>query len=212
MASSNAANSCQATGSCTCVGFVGGTLGGGVGRYQGIHGLIIDNLLSVNLITAVGDQITVSATENTDLFWGIRGAGMNFGVITSATYKVADQTNGGQVQDADFVFTASQNVSFFNALASLQGTLPPELSLLTYVDYNATNGGVSQYPPSLLQAMESSDKILAIIDCSSSQCRISGAYVYLFAIDQTFYRPQACGSSGPHHSMESPPARCWLRP
>ena len=168
MEPSNPANSCQATGSCTCVGFVGGTLGGGVGRYQGIHGLIIDNLLSVNLITAAGDQITVSATENSDLFWGIRGAGMNFGVITSATYKVADLTNSGQVQDADFVFTASQNVSFFNALASLQGTLPPELSLLTYVDYNATNGGVSYDPPDLLQAMKSSNNAMAPIDCNPS--------------------------------------------
>ena len=105
--------------------------------------MIIDNLLSVELITAAGEAITVSATQNADLWWGIRGAGMNFGVVTSATYKVADLTNEGQVQSADFVFTASQNESYFNALASLQGKLPDELSLLTYVDYNVTNGGVS---------------------------------------------------------------------
>ena len=114
-----------------------------MGRFQGMHGLLIDNLISVNLITAAGDQITVSATENVDLFWGIRGAGMNFGVVTTATYHVYESTNGGEVQDADLVFVAAQNVSFFEALASLQGTLPPELSLLTYVDWNDTNGGVS---------------------------------------------------------------------
>ena len=131
-----------ATGSCSCVGFIGGTLGAGVGRYQGIHGLIIDNLLSIDMITAAGNRITVSATENADLFWGFRGAGMNFGVVLSATYKVADLTNGGQVQDADFVFKAAQNGSYFNALASLQGKIPKELSLLTFVDYNATNGGI----------------------------------------------------------------------
>ncbi|KAL8833381.1 MAG: hypothetical protein Q9176_008009, partial [Flavoplaca citrina] len=69
------------TGSCTCVG----TLAGGVGRYQAIHGLIIDNLLSLQMITAAGKLITVSATENTEIFWGMRGAGFNYGVEVNAT-------------------------------------------------------------------------------------------------------------------------------
>ena len=108
--------------------------------------MIIDSLLSVELITAEGKAITVSATENADLFWGMRGAGMNFGVVISATYEVADLTNEGKVQSADFVFTASQNESYFNALASFEGKLPKELSLLTYIDYNETHGGVSSFP------------------------------------------------------------------
>ncbi|KAF6225126.1 hypothetical protein HO133_010322 [Letharia lupina] len=128
------------TGSCGCVGFVGGTMGAGVGRYQGIHGLIIDSLLSVDLVTAAGNLVTASATQNSDLFWGFRGAGMNFGVVTSATYQVHDLTNGGEVQDADMIFLAPQNVSYFNTLASLSGTLPPELSLISYVAYNSTAG------------------------------------------------------------------------
>ncbi|KAL9039404.1 MAG: hypothetical protein Q9180_002547 [Flavoplaca navasiana] len=129
------------TGSCTCVGFLGGTLGGGVGRYQGIHGLIIDNLLSLQMITAAGKLITVSATENTELFWGMRGAGFNYGVVVNATYKVHPLTNGGEVQVVDLIFTREQNETFFKTLASLQGTLPPELALLTYVDWNATYNG-----------------------------------------------------------------------
>ena len=120
---------------------MGGTLGGGVGRYQGIHGLIIDSLISVELITAAGQQIIVSKTENPDLFWGIRGAGMNFGVITSATYEIYDLTNNGNVQVVDFIFTKEQNESYFKTLASLSGKLPPELALLSYVDYNVTHGG-----------------------------------------------------------------------
>lgn len=131
------------TGSCTCVGMVGGTLGGGVGRYQGIHGLIIDSLLSVTMITAAGEQITVSATENSDLFWGIRGAGFNFGIVIEATYEVYDLTNGGNVQVADLIYTKDQQEAFFKTLASLQDTLPPELTLLTYVDFNITHGGTS---------------------------------------------------------------------
>ena len=132
----------KATGSCACVGAVGATMGAGVGRYQGIHGLILDNLLSVRLVTAAGNIITASATKNADLFWGFRGAGMNFGVVISATYKIYDLTNGGQVQDADLIFVAPQNGSYFDILSSLSGTIPPELSLITYFAYNATLGQV----------------------------------------------------------------------
>lgn len=121
-------------------------MGAGVGRYQGIHGLIIDSLLSVDLVTAAGNLVTASATQNSDLFWGFRGAGMNFGVVTSATYQVHDLTNGGVVQDADMIFLAPQNVSYFDTLASLSGTLPPELSLISYVAYNSTAGVVSHSP------------------------------------------------------------------
>ena len=123
------------------MGFVGGTLGGGVGRYQGIHGLIVDSLISMEIITAAGKQITVSEAENSDLFWGMRGAGMNFGVVLSATYQIYDLTNNGNVQVVDFIFTKDQNESYFQTLASLSGTLPPEMALLSYVDYNDTHGG-----------------------------------------------------------------------
>ena len=94
-------------------------------------------------MTAAGNLVTASATQNADLFWGLRGAGMNFGVVTSATYQVYDLTNGGEVQDADMIFLAPQNVSYFDTLASLSGQLPPELSLINYVAYNTTADTVS---------------------------------------------------------------------
>lgn len=128
-------------------------MGAGVGRFQGIHGLIIDSLLSVTMVTAAGNLVTASATQNAELFWGFRGAGMNFGVVTSATYQVYDLTNGGQVQDADMIFIAPQNESYFNTLASLSGTLPPELSLISYVAYNSTAGVVSHPPPRLFNVL-----------------------------------------------------------
>ncbi|KAJ5951539.1 FAD-binding type 2 [Penicillium vulpinum] len=118
------------TGSCPCVGMVGATLGGGVGKYQGLHGLILDALKSVQLVTAAGDLITVSASQNKELFWGLRGAGFNFGIITSATYNVHDLTNNGNVLNADIIFPASLNETYFNILAKY-GTLPPGLSLYT---------------------------------------------------------------------------------
>jgi FAD/FMN-containing dehydrogenase len=64
-------------------GVAGLTLGGGMGRLQRKHGFTIDNLLSVDLVTADGRQLHASNEENEDLFWGIRGAGANFGVVTS---------------------------------------------------------------------------------------------------------------------------------
>ena len=69
-------------------GVAGLTLGGGMGRLMRKHGLTIDNLLSVDLVTADGRQLHASKDENADLFWGLRGAGPNFGVVTSFEYQL----------------------------------------------------------------------------------------------------------------------------
>src|SRR2546430_6927445 len=61
-------------------GVAGLTLGGGMGRLQRKYGFTIDNLLSVDLVTADGRRLHISDDENPDLFWGIRGSGANFGV------------------------------------------------------------------------------------------------------------------------------------
>jgi FAD/FMN-containing dehydrogenase len=65
------------------VGVGGFTLGGGLGWLVCKHGLAADNLRRAEIVTADGDVLNVSATENEDLFWAIRGGGGNFGVVTS---------------------------------------------------------------------------------------------------------------------------------
>ena len=117
-----------ASGSCACVGLMGAALGGGLGRYQGFYGLLADNIVDADLVLADGSKITVSGSSHSDLFWALKGAGHNFGIVTRFTLK----TYKSPVQDwyfAQFVFTQDKLEHFVAAVNKMMnnGTQPKEL-------------------------------------------------------------------------------------
>lgn len=75
-------------GQISTTGIAGVTLGGGWGWLGRKYSLACDNLLAVDIVTATGDLRTASTTENEDLFWGVRGGGGNFGIVTSFEYQL----------------------------------------------------------------------------------------------------------------------------
>jgi FAD/FMN-containing dehydrogenase len=97
-------------------GVAGLTLGGGIGWLVGKHGLSIDNLISVELVTAEGVWLRASEHEHPDLFWALRGGGGNFGVVTSFEFRlhpVSDVLAGYMVWGAD---DAAEILDFYRTL------------------------------------------------------------------------------------------------
>ncbi|KAK4194682.1 hypothetical protein QBC40DRAFT_290294 [Triangularia verruculosa] len=78
------------TGGCGCVGVIGPMLGGGHNWIQGQVGLMADQVLGFRVVLANGEVVSVDDKTNKDLFWAMRGAGHNFGIVSEAKYKVYD--------------------------------------------------------------------------------------------------------------------------
>jgi FAD/FMN-containing dehydrogenase len=112
-------------GQISTTGIAGLTLGGGIGWLMRKHGLACDNLISADVVTAEGELVTAGADHNEDLFWGLRGGGGNFGVVTSFEYqlhKVGLVFGGAVMHPAD---RAHEVLGFFREFCP---TAPDELT------------------------------------------------------------------------------------
>ena len=145
-------------GSVSSTGIGGLTLGGGQSWLASKHGLAIDNLLSVDIVTADGRLRTASATEHEDLFWGIRGAGHNFGVVTSFKYRLHPV---GPVLGGMVIHPLSQAVSALRFYRDFTASQPDELQtwagLLTLPDGNQ----VIAIVPCYVGALAEGERLLA---------------------------------------------------
>lgn len=110
------------------VGLGGITLGGGIGYLVRKHGLTIDNLLGIEMVTADGQIIQATETENPELFWALRGGGGNFGVVTGFQYRLVEVP---QIYGAALVLPATKDVIREYAKLSLEA--PEELTSISMV-------------------------------------------------------------------------------
>jgi FAD/FMN-containing dehydrogenase len=107
---------------------VGGLVtGGGFGRVARRYGLSIDNLRSVHVVTADGSYLHASEDENPDLFWGVRGGGGNFGIVTSFEFRLHPMQR--QVYGGNLVYPLARAREVLDVLASYAPEAPDELAL-----------------------------------------------------------------------------------
>ncbi|KAK0386874.1 hypothetical protein NLU13_5187 [Sarocladium strictum] len=93
VAAADAAGVLIMTANCNCLGALGAGLGGGFGNLVGEYGMAVDNVISLRVITPKGEAIDVSRTSHPDLFWAMRGAAANFGIVTYAKVKAVPTTD-----------------------------------------------------------------------------------------------------------------------
>jgi alkanesulfonate monooxygenase SsuD/methylene tetrahydromethanopterin reductase-like flavin-dependent oxidoreductase (luciferase family)/FAD/FMN-containing dehydrogenase len=103
------------------VGVGGLATAGGIGFLGRKHGLTIDHLRAVEMVLADGSVVRASATENPDLFWAVRGAGANFGIVTSFEFEVDEV---GEVGWAQLGFVASDAAGFLRRFGEVASTAP----------------------------------------------------------------------------------------
>jgi FAD/FMN-containing dehydrogenase len=113
-------------------GVAGLTLGGGVGRLQRNFGLTIDNLRAVELVTAEGRVVRASETEEPELFWGIRGAGWNFGIVTA--FEFALHPFAGSLNRSVRIYPGADVHDVWATFSEYARTAPDTVSLIFGID------------------------------------------------------------------------------
>ncbi len=112
-------------------GIAGLTLGGGIGYLARRFGLTLDNLVAADVVTADGRQVRASEKENADLFWGLRGGGGNFGIVTAFEYRLHEVGPNVMVAQVFYPFDHAERV--LNHYRDLMAKAPDELACYALV-------------------------------------------------------------------------------
>jgi FAD/FMN-containing dehydrogenase len=121
-------------GTASDTGMAGLTLGGGLGRIGPKFGLTIDNLTGAEVVTADGRFVRANAHENPDLFWGLRGGGGNFGVVTSFEYRLHGV--GPMLFGGDLTYPLAGGRQLMRSFTDFIATAPDELCVLVVAGTN----------------------------------------------------------------------------
>ena len=133
------------------------TLGGGFGYLMGKLGLTIDNLHAAELVTAKGEVLRASADENDELFWGLRGGGGNFGVVTSLEFdlhKIGPEVNGGMI-----AFPFADGARFLDIYREITSAADEDFTLLAGFTHARDDSGA---------------KLVAMLPCHCGTAKAAG--------------------------------------
>ena len=126
-------------------GVAGLTLGGGIGRLQRHFGLTIDNLAAVEIATFDGRLLRVTETDEPELFWGLRGAGWNFGIATAFEFRL--QPFGPDLHRGVLAFPATQIQDVWTVFRDYAPGAPDTVSVIFGIDRAESDAG---YPDDLV--------------------------------------------------------------
>jgi FAD/FMN-containing dehydrogenase len=126
-------------------GVAGLTLGGGIGRLQRHFGLTIDHLAAVEIATADGRLVRATETEEPELFWGLRGAGWNFGIATAFEFRL--DPFGPDLHRGVLTFPATQVQDVWTVFHDYAANAPDSVSLIFGIDRAGPDGG---YPEEMV--------------------------------------------------------------
>ena len=126
-------------------GVAGLTLGGGVGRLQRNFGLSIDNLVALEIATSDGRLVRATETDEPELFWGLRGAGWNFGIATAFEFRL--QPFGPDLHRGVLAFPATQIQDVWTVFRDFAPSAPDAVSVIFGIDRAAPDAG---YPDEMV--------------------------------------------------------------
>ena len=179
-------------------GVAGLTLCGGLGWLRRKHGMACDALVSVDIVTADGNFMTASETENSDLFWGIRGGGGNFGVVTSFEFELypigpmatlcapfypLNESAGDIIRSwRDYMNEASEDISSNCLLWSIPAhpNFPEELQGTPVVITAAVHTGAPEEGERLLQPLRELGEPVLDLSGPIPYCGVQAAFDPLF--------------------------------